>query len=100
MGFKRICHTCGKEYDYCPNCAAYEALPKWKTNWDTEECKDVWNIIIRYNTEGIPASEVQAVLDSYGVANYSKYNAQISTALEKILKKNDKKKSKNFKKNH
>ena len=28
-GYKRICYTCGNEYEYCPNCAAFDSQPKW-----------------------------------------------------------------------
>lgn len=91
MGFKRICHTCGKEYDYCPNCAAFDSLPKWKANWDTEECKDVWNILVRYNTEKLSAARVKSVLDSYGVVNYSKYSSPIASQLKKIISSETKK---------
>ena len=85
MGYRRICHTCGKEYEYCPNCAAFESQPKWRANWDTEECKDVWNILVRYNTEKISVAEVKSVLNSYGVVNYSKYSSPIASQLKSIL---------------
>ena len=93
-GYKRICHTCGKEYEYCPNCAAFESQPKWKSNWCSEECKDVWNILVRYNTEKISAAEVKSVLDSHGVVNYSKYSSLIASQLKKILSSETVKKNK------
>lgn len=85
MAFKRICHTCGKEYEYCPTCRSFESLPKWMSNWDSEECKDVWNILVRYNTEHISKDEVKVVLDSYGVSNYGKYVSPISAQLKEIF---------------
>lgn len=54
-------------------------------NWDSEECKDVWNILIRYNTEHISKDEVAKVLESYNVVNYSKYSSPIASQLKKIL---------------
>lgn len=85
MGYKRICHTCGKEYEYCPNCSAFNSQPKWRANWDTEECKDIWNILVRYNTEGLDAARVKSVLNSYGVTNYSKYSSPIASQLKKMF---------------
>lgn len=96
MGYKRVCHTCGKEYEYCPNCSAFSSQPRWKANWDTEECKDVWNILVRYNTEGLDADEVKSVLNSYGVNNYSKYSSPIASQLKKILYIEPKKKNKDY----
>ena len=94
MGYARICHTCGKEYEYCPNCRSFESRPKWMANWDCEECKDIWKILVRYNTEHISKEEVKAVLDSYGIEDVSKYVSPICTQLKTIL--NDCKGKKKF----
>ena len=97
MGLKRICHSCGKEYEYCPNCAAFDSQPKWKANWCSEECKDIWNILVRYNTEKLSAADVKSVLNSYGVVNYSKFSSPISTQLKKILSSESKRNKDDFK---
>lgn len=96
MAYKRICRVCGKEYEYCPNCTAFATQPKWRMNWDSEMCKAVWDIIVRYNTEHISKDEVKAVLDSYGIENYSVFNKMIASELKKIFaesKKSDREKN-------
>lgn len=92
MSFKRVCHTCGKEYDYCPRCGRFASLPRWMFNWDTQECKDVFQALTDYNMGLSTKKDLKAVLDSYGVEDYSKYSESIQKQLTKIFEKKSRKK--------
>lgn len=79
----RICTTCGKEYKYCPNCKDYAHLPKWHFAWCCEECKDLFDAVVKCNVKHTPIEEVKVVLDKYNVKDFSKYkNDEIRKFLE------------------
>lgn len=92
MSTKRICHTCGKEYEYCPRCGRFATLPKWMFNWDTEECKDLFKALTNYNVGVAKKKDVKVVLDQYGVEDFSKYSDKIRDQLTKLFPKKARKK--------
>ncbi len=81
---KRICYTCGAEYDYCPGCARSAGQPEWMLLWDNEECKDVFEILSAYNMGLADGKDVKEVLDNYG-ATPSKYTPKIRKQLQKAI---------------
>ena len=48
MSNKRKCLMCETEYKYCPYCRDFDQQPRWKTTFDREECKNVYNILAGY----------------------------------------------------
>ena len=82
MATRRICTTCGAEYEYCPYCDEYAHLPKWHFMWDKEECKDLFDAIVSYNVDKTPIQNVKDVLDKYDITDFSKYNTEIRKFLE------------------
>lgn len=48
MSNKRKCLMCETEYKYCPYCRDYDQQPRWKTTFDKEECRNVYNILTGY----------------------------------------------------
>lgn len=91
MATKRICHTCGKQYEYCPACGKYRSLPKWMINWCGQECKDVFDVLTNYHMGDANKEDVQTVLDIYG-SNPGKYSDKIKGQLDEILSKKKAKK--------
>ncbi len=91
MALKRICYTCGREYEYCPTCAGFKTKPRWMCNWDSEECKDVFQVLTANSFGDASKDDVKAVLDKYGVKDYSKYQPSIQAHIEKVLKTSKKK---------
>ena len=88
---KRTCYTCGNTYNYCPSCEGDRLKPKWMNNWDSEECKDVFNVLNNYDGENVKVSDVKAVFKKYGVKDFSKYKPGIQAHIAKILKTPEKK---------
>lgn len=85
MAKNRICLTCGAEYQYCPNCSGAKDVPAWKTEFDEESCKDIFNVISGYNMNIIPAKDVVAVLKKYNITDTSKYKKSIRTKLNEAI---------------
>ena len=82
MSEKRKCLCCGKEYDYCPNCG--KASTPWKFNYDTEACKELFNIISAYNMNLVKENRVIDILNKYSITDFSIYRDNIKDVLNKI----------------
>lgn len=86
MGKQRTCISCGKKYDYCPNCGNFSKYPKWMTEFCSEECKEVFNIISGYNIGVKSDDDVKKVISKYNVNDYSKFSGSIQNTLNSISK--------------
>lgn len=89
MSHIRKCICCGVEYEYCPNCNSDSRYPKWMVSYDTESCKDVFNVVSGYNMGIISADSVKGVLNKYSITDYSKYKDSIAKVLKEITKANE-----------
>lgn len=94
MARKRICLTCGRAYEYCPSCGGDKMRPRWMINWDTEACKEVFNIVSAYNMGVMTADEAADSLRDRGVKDFSAYKESIASNLKEIVRAASKKNSK------
>ncbi len=81
---KRICKCCGKEYEYCPHCGKHSD-ELWKNITDTEECREILNVVSAYNIGKANKDQVKKVLDRFNVKDYNKYKASIAAVLNKLF---------------
>ena len=44
----KTCIVCGKKYEYCGHCDKGGQENRWKTNYCSENCRDIFNVISRY----------------------------------------------------
>lgn len=84
MAKTRTCACCGKTYSYCPTCGKDTTKP-WLAICDTEECREVLNIISAYNMGIVDKDRVKTVLDKYNVNDFSKYKKSISDKLNELF---------------
>lgn len=98
MAKTRTCACCGKTYKYCPTCGKDIKKP-WLAICDTEECREVLNIISAYNMGTVDKDRVKAVLDKYNVKDFSKYKKSISDKLNELFPPVVETKKKSWKKN-
>lgn len=87
MASKRICYSCGSEYEYCTRCSAYADQPKWRWMWDTEECKEIYNAVSGYKMGIKSADDVKLIVDNYNVTDFSKYVSTIQDCLNELCSK-------------
>lgn len=85
MANERKCLCCGKSYDYCPNCG--KSSTPWKFNFDSESCRDLFNAVSGYNMKLIKKDGVKEVLDKYSISDYTMYNDNVKSVLDKISPK-------------
>lgn len=87
MANERTCLACGKKYNFCPKCAAARVKP-WQVTFDSEACKEVFNIVSAYNMSLVDLNDVKAVLDKYNIADVSVYKDTIRDVLMKAKQTN------------
>lgn len=69
----RKCTVCGTEYNYCPRCSRYVHLPKWKTMFCSEGCKELWDAASEYRATGAGKARFDALalkVDASGLDAY------------------------------
>lgn len=59
----RHCVACGREYTYCPHNLVDESKPYWMFAWDTEECKVIFNTVMKYNAKELTKEEAKKIID-------------------------------------
>ena len=87
MAKKRNCICCQKEYEYCPNCGEYSSYPTWMAEFDTETCKEIFNIVSAYNTNLVGENEVKAVVKKFDVTDFNQFVKGVSDTLKKACNK-------------
>lgn len=85
MAKERECLCCSTKYTFCPNCRNAKDFPAWKTEFDEESCREVFNAVSGYNMGIIPAKDVIGVLKKYNITDVSKYKKSIRNKLNEIL---------------
>lgn len=89
MEHARKCTICGKEYSYCPFCAQYKHLPKWMVGFDTENCKDISNIVANYRAETVDKETAKDLLSYRDLSVLNGYNPFIESIINEINDSDD-----------
>ena len=65
MAEKRKCFMCGKEYEFCPNCADKGNEEPWKFLYHDVKCMQVSKIWYAYRGHEISKDEAKTQMDEY-----------------------------------
>lgn len=82
---KRICKVCGGEYDYCPGCPKYQDQPRWKISFDCENCKDIFDTLVKQSTDKITVKEARRALYRLDLQNRANFNEDIQRHLNSVM---------------
>ena len=63
----RTCHCCGREYYYCPSCPDDRRDPRIYVMWDSELCREIFNVLVNESTKKITTLECKEKLIELGV---------------------------------
>lgn len=97
MASKRICLSCGKEYSYCPSCEGSNILDRWKINFDTPECKNVFDTLSAYHMNLIDKEEFKNRVGNYDA---SKFTDKIQKEIAEIIPRYEVKQHYNYSGKH
>lgn len=91
----KTCIVCGKKYEYCGHCDKGGQENRWKTNYCSENCRDIFNIISKYVNHHISIDDAKQELVEKDLGiniknSLAKYCGEIMThgenAKEEIVK--------------
>lgn len=88
----RECLTCGEKYSYCPNCNRKD--PSWKSEFHTENCKNIFQICTQYNVGLLTKEEAQEVLNACDLSNKENFKPCIQQDFASIFAEEPKKRNK------
>lgn len=88
----RTCKVCGLKYYYCPACSATRAnpQPKWKINYCSEDCKNIFEIVVEYNCNTINSKEAFERLKDCDTTRFDGFTDDIKRVIEEVTKDNTK----------
>lgn len=58
----KTCIVCGKKYEYCGHCDKGGQETRWKVNYCSENCRDIFDIISKYANNHISIDEAKEKL--------------------------------------
>lgn len=82
MANNRVCLCCGNAYEYCGTCRKNVNLPAWKNLFDTENCKDVFQIVSDYEQKAIDKERARKMISACDVTKT--FVPKIKKTLEEI----------------
>ena len=83
----RICHVCGNEYSYCPNCDKDRMKPSWYALFCSDECHAIDEILGDYNRGKITESKARKSLTAIGINKIDIKDMDVKAAIDAILVK-------------
>lgn len=82
----RKCLSCGKKYDFCPDCRGADRLaPAWKAEFCCEDCKTLWSTATKFNMGKLTKVEAKAIISKLELKPADQYAACIQRDLKNIL---------------
>lgn len=81
----RICKTCGKEYFFCNNCERKLNSPQWMLMWDTQNCKNIFEIVSNYAQKVDSKAVAKKKLSKCDLSQQYTFNKNIRALIEDIM---------------
>ena len=88
--YDRSCILCGKVYEYCNSCSAFQDKPVWMFSYCSEDCKDITSLLTDQAIESKDTSRHMQYKGSYGKA-YKEIMGEIDSkdVDEEVIEKKD-----------
>ena len=87
MAANRTCIVCGNKYKFCRRCN--KELPAWHNLYDTETCRDIYNIIGSYQIGELTAEDAKNYILSYDISHIKEINPRLKQDYERIMGQSD-----------
>ena len=81
----RKCVICGHEYFYCTSgCQDSLGKPSWMTSFCCENCKQIYEVVARYNFDKTTAQNARRILDNCNLSEKEKFTAATQRLIAEI----------------
>lgn len=83
--YVRSCILCGKKYEYCNTCSAFQDKPVWMFSYCSEDCKDITSLLTDYIYNKISKEEVKETIGSKDTSRHMQYKGSYGKAYKEIM---------------
>lgn len=83
--YVRSCILCGKKYEYCNTCSAFQDKPVWMFSYCSEDCKDITSLLTDYIYNKISKEEVKEIIGSKDTSRHMQYKGSYGKAYKEIM---------------
>ena len=83
--YDRSCILCGKVYEYCNSCSAFQDKPVWMFSYCSEDCKDVTSLLTDFIYNKISKEEVKQAIESKDTSRHMQYKGSYGKAYKEIM---------------
>ncbi len=83
--YVRSCILCGKKYEYCNTCSAFQDKPVWMFSYCSEDCKDITSLLTDYIYNKISKEEVKRIIGSKDTSRHMQYKGSYGKAYKEIM---------------
>lgn len=73
MSKKKTCCVCHTEYEHCNSCPKTLTEPSWKASFCSENCRDIYNALARFNMGKLSREEARDIIDECNIAMIDNY---------------------------
>lgn len=81
----KVCHICGKQYEYCTSCSGVQSSEYWKSAWCSENCRTISSIIGNYAAEEIAIADARTQLGKCDLTKLTSFKAVPKKNINDIL---------------
>ena len=83
--YDRSCILCGKVYEYCNSCSAFQNKPVWMFSYCSEDCKDITSLLTDYIYNKISKEEVKQIIETKDTSRHMQYKGSYGKAYKEIM---------------
>ena len=83
--YDRSCILCGKVYEYCNSCSAFQDKPVWMFSYCSEDCKDITSLLTDFIYNKISKEEVKQAIEGKDTSRHMQYKGSYGKAFKEIM---------------
>lgn len=83
--YDRSCILCGKVYEYCNSCSAFQDKPVWMFSYCSEDCKDITSLLTDYIYNKVSKEDAKKIIDTKDTSRHMKYRGSYGKAYKEII---------------
>lgn len=87
--YDRSCILCGKVYEYCNSCSAFQDKPVWMFSYCSEDCKDITSLLTDFIYNKISKKDAKKIIDTKDTSRHMKYKGSYGRAYNEIMEEID-----------
>lgn len=81
----RKCLLCKDGYHYCPTCKDSKDAPKYLINFDSQNCKDIFDVLVKNSLGEMSDEDAKKAIGKLDISKKENYDKGTKKQIERIL---------------